>query len=271
VIPPYVDGEIDATVRTAALAYAKRRRAVFIMDPPASWTTVTNAQVGPDVLATGDLATYAAVYFPRVRQPDPTRDGLTTTVAASGSVAGIIAATDASRGVWKAPAGLDAALAGVDGLSVPLTDEEIGRLNPLGVNCLRVTPGAGVVVWGARTCAGADRLSSQWKFLPVRRLALYLEESLYRGLHWVVFEPNDEPLWSQIRLNVGAFMNNLFRQGAFQGASAREAYFVKCDKDTTTQTDRDLGVVNIDVGFAPLKPAEFVILRLQQMAGQITT
>ena len=125
------------------------------------------------------------------------------------------------------------------------------------------------MVWGARTLQGDDRLAAEWKYIPVRRLALFIEESLYRGTQWVVFEPNDEPLWAQIRLNVGAFMHNLFRQGAFQGTTPREAYFVKCDKETTTQNDINLGIVNILVGFAPLKPAEFVIIKIQQMAGQI--
>ena len=114
-----------------------------------------------------------------------------------------------------------------------------------------------------------DALASEWKYIPVRRLALHIENSLLRGLQWVVFEPNDEPLWSQIRLNIGAFMQNLFRQGAFQGKTPREAYFVKCDSETTTQNDINAGIVNIIVGFAPLKPAEFVIVKLQQMAGQV--
>jgi hypothetical protein len=179
-----------------------------------------------------------------------------------------MARTDAQRGVWKAPAGLDATLNGVPELELALTDGDIGRLNPLGVNCLRAVPAAGRVVWGARTMQGADRLASEWKYIPVRRTALFIEESLFRGTQWVVFEPNDEPLWAQIRLNVGSFLNTLFRQGAFQGATPRDAYFVKCDKETTTQADIDVGVVNIHVGFAPLKPAEFVVIRLQQMAGQ---
>jgi phage tail sheath protein FI len=150
-----------------------------------------------------------------------------------------------------------------------MTDLENGLLNPLGINCLRHFPVYGKVVWGARTLEGADGFASEWKYIPVRRTALFIEESLYRGTKWVVFEPNDEPLWAQIRLAVGAFMHNLFRQGAFQGRSPREAYFVKCDSETTTQNDINLGIVNIDVGFMPLKPAEFVVLRLQQMAGQI--
>jgi len=114
-------------------------------------------------------------------------------------------------------------------------------------------------------------LADEYKYVPVRRLALYIEESLYRGTQWVVFEPNDEPLWAQIRLNIGAFMHGLFRQGAFQGKTPRDAYFVKCDKETTTQNDIDLGIVNIVVGFAPLKPAEFVIIKIQQIAGKIET
>ena len=210
----------------------------------------------------------AAVFFPRLRQPNPLQDNQVETFAAAGAVAGVMARTDAQRGVWKAPAGLEATLNGVPDLALPLTDGDIGRLNPLGVNCLRAVPAVGRVVWGARTLQGADRLASEWKYLPVRRTALFLEESLFRGTQWVVFEPNDEPLWAQIRLNVGTFLNTLFRQGAFQGATPREAYFVKCDKETTTQADIDRGVVNIHVGFAPLKPAEFVVIRLQQLAGQ---
>jgi phage tail sheath protein FI len=173
------------------------------------------------------------------------------------------------RGVWKAPAGIEATLVGTAALTTKLTDGENGQLNPLGINCLRSFPVIGHVVWGARTLEGADRLASEWKYIPVRRLALFLEESLFRGTQWVVFEPNDEPLWAQIRLNIGAFMQNLFRQGAFAGRTPSEAYFVKCDKETTTQNDINLGIVNIVVGFAPLKPAEFVILKIQQMAGQI--
>ena len=183
--------------------------------------------------------------------------------------AGVFARTDAQRGVWKAPAGTDASLNGVRELTIRVNDLENGQLNPLGVNCLRTFPVIGNVVWGARTLRGADQLASEWKYIPVRRLALFLEESLYRGIKWVVFEPNDEPLWAQIRLNVGAFMHNLFRQGAFQGTTPRNAYFVKCDKETTTQNDIDRGIVNILVGFAPLKPAEFVIIKLEQLAGQV--
>jgi phage tail sheath protein FI len=176
-----------------------------------------------------------------------------------------------SRGVWKAPAGLDAALNGVQDLQVNLNDAENGQLNPLGINCLRSMGVNGRVVWGSRTLRGADESADEYKYVPVRRLALFLEESLYRGTQWVVFEPNDEPLWAQVRLNVGAFMQGLFRQGAFQGTAAKDAYFVKCDNQTTTQSDINLGILNIIVGFAPLKPAEFVVIKIQQMAGEIPT
>ena len=211
----------------------------------------------------------AALYFPRPQVADALDDFRARLAPPSGTIAGLYARTDATRGVWKAPAGTEAALRGVQKLETALTDAENGSLNPLAINCLRTFPVYGNVAWGARTLDGSDQQASEWKYIPIRRLALFIEESLYRGTQWVVFEPNDEPLWAQIRLNVGAFMHNLFRQGAFQGKTPRDAYFVKCDVETTTQTDRNLGIVNILVGFAPLKPAEFVIIKLQQMAGQI--
>ncbi len=210
----------------------------------------------------------AAVYFPRVSMGDPLQGNRTRPFANSGLIAGLYARTDASRGVWKAPAGIEARLRGVQALGYVLSDPENGVLNPLGLNCLRTFPVFGSVSWGARTMVGADALTSEWKYVPVRRLALFIEESLYRGTQFAVFEPNDEPLWAQIRLAVGSFMNNLFRQGAFQGSSPRDAYLVRCDSSTTTQADIDLGIVNIVVGFAPLKPAEFVVIQIQQLAGQ---
>jgi phage tail sheath protein FI len=266
VIPPYTSsGEIDSSVLTDVIAYAVERRAMMIVDPPAAWTSLANAVNGAGAFT---ASPNAAVYFPSVQESDPLQKGQVVPVAPSGAIAGVWARTDAARGVWKAPAGLEATVNGALALSVPLTDAEIGEMNPLGVNCLRTSPGAGVTVWGARTREGNDRLASQWKYLPVRRTALFLEESLYRGTQWVVFEPNDAPLWAQIRLNVGSFMTTLFRQGAFAGTTPRDAFFVKCDPETTTPTDVANGVVNIVVGFAPLRPAEFVVIVLQQMAGQ---
>ncbi len=271
-IPPYnATDDVDVALVSAASAYCDRRRAMLLVDPPSTWTTKKAARDGfvadPDQV--GTRSRNAALFFPRLRQPNPLRDGQVETFVPCGVVAGIFARTDTQRGVWKAPAGNDATLVGVPQLSVPLTDDENGELNPLGINCLRAFPVYGRVVWGSRTMRGADQLADEYKYIPVRRTALYIEESLYRGLKWVVFEPNDEPLWAQIRLNAGAFMHNLFRQGAFQGTTPRDAYFVKCDKETTTQNDINLGIVNVLVGFAPLKPAEFVIVKLQQMAGQI--
>jgi len=270
------DGSTSVPVYQGALAYCRKRRAMLIVDPPADWSsandiTKDNDKKLTDLNLTGEQARNAALYFPRVLAADPNRGGQSATFVPCGIIAGVMARTDVSRGVWKAPAGLDASLNGVQGLAVDLTNDENGLLNPLGINCLRTFPVAGTVVWGARTLRGADLLADEYKYVPVRRLALFLEESLYRGTQWVVFEPNDEPLWAQIRLNIGAFMQNLFRQGAFQGKTPREAYFVKCDKETTTQNDVDLGRVNIVVGFAPLKPAEFVIIQIQQIAGQIAT
>ena len=170
----------------------------------------------------------------------------------------------------KLPLGPRATLVGAQAMAYKLTDLENGTLNPLGVNCLRVFPVFGAIAWGARTLL-AELPDDQYKYVQFRRMALYIEESLYEGSKWIVFEPNDEPLWAQIRLNVGAFMHSLFRQGAFQGTTPKDAYFVKCDKETTTQDDINLGIVNIIVGFAPLKPAEFVVIKIQQMAGQIET
>jgi phage tail sheath protein FI len=264
-IPPYLaDGNIDSGLISEAAAYCAERRAMLIIDPPTDWTTKDAAKDGIKGVVTSKSA---ALFFPRIVKPNPLAENRLEEFAPCGVVAGVIARTDASRGVWKAPAGLDATLNGVPRLSVSLTDQETGELNPLGINCLRVRPATGPVIWGARTRQGDDRLDSEWRYISVRRLALYIEESLYRGTQWAVFEPNDESLWAQLRLNTGAFMQTLFRQGAFQGQTPQEAYLVKVDKETTTQTDIDRGIVNMIVGFAPLKPAEFVIIKIQQLAG----
>jgi phage tail sheath protein FI len=273
-IPPYLNnGNVDDQVITDAAAYCEKRRAFYIVDskPTIDWadknavkTALTGALPFPSTSSKN-----AAIFFPRIKMVNPLHDNQIEEFAACGAIAGVFARTDAQRGVWKAPAGLEATINGVPQLAVSLTDTEIGELNPLGINCLKLFPGVGHVIWGSRTLQGNDRFASEWKYLPVRRFALFLEESLYRSTQWVVFEPNDEPLWAQIRLNLGTFMHDLFRQGAFQGSSPRESYFVKCDKETTTQADISRGVVNILVGFAPLKPAEFVIIQVQQIAGQV--
>jgi phage tail sheath protein FI len=265
--PPVFGGEIANADSQVAANFCFDHRAIFLVDPPNAATRPNNA-IGPIQGKVILNKKNAAAFFPLLLASNPL-SGMIEEFVPCGAVAGVFARTDAQRGVWKAPAGIDAGLSGVSGLTYTLTDPENGLLNKEAVNCLRTFPTIGRVVWGARTMDGPDSIGSEWKYVPVRRLALYMEESLFRGLKWVVFEPNDAPLWAQIRLNVGAFMNNLFRQGAFQGASPKDAYFVRCDSSTTTQNDINLGIVNILVGFAPLKPAEFVILKIQQIAGQI--
>jgi phage tail sheath protein FI len=264
----FAEAEVGTVITTAA-AYCEERHAMLVVDTPSDVATAT--QMREWLTSTLDAVRHknAAAYFPRLEIADPLNGFRPISVGASGTIAGLWARTDAARGVWKAPAGTEASLRNVQRIVPRLTDQENGIFNPLGINCLRTFDVYGNVSWGARTLVGADQQTSEWKYVPVRRLALFLEESLFRGTKWVVFEPNDEPLWAQIRLNVGAFMHDLFRLGAFQGKTPREAYLVKCDGQTTTQTDVDHGIVNIVVGFAPLKPAEFVILRIQQLAGQI--
>lgn len=269
------DSDVPATVVSAvwgpASVYCQRRRAFLLVDPPASWTDGSGrpAVVQDTGLVNQLRATlvkdHAAVFYPRIRM---NARGLVKTLGPTGAIAGLMARTDGSRGVWKAPAGIDAGIRDIVGVNLKLTDLENGVLNKKGVNCVRVLPN-GIVNWGARTLDGDDDFGSEWKYIPIRRLALMIEESLYRGTRWAVFEPNDEPLWANLRLNIGAFMNSLFRQGAFQGSSPADAYYVRCDASTTTQNDRNLGIVNVEVGFAPLKPAEFVVIKIQQMAGQL--
>jgi len=258
------------TIYEAARQLCEDRRAFLLLDPPPNITDVDKAEAWKSSALTVQTD-HAATYFPRLKMSDPLNPKLLRLFAPSGAMAGVMARTDSNRGVWKAPAGIDASIANVYAPAVMLSDAEHGVLNPLGVNCFRKFPIYGSVAFGARTLAGADVQASEWKYIPVRRTALYILESLRRGLTWVTFEPNDEPLWGQIRLNVVAFMHGLFRQSAFQGSAPSQAYLVKCDSETTTQTDINLGVVNIVVGFAPLKPAEFVFITLRQLAGQAQT
>jgi phage tail sheath protein FI len=265
-----VPGETTPAVVSNLEGYCVKKRAFLIADcdENADFNKLSN---GPDTSLTGSNSINAALYFPWLKIPDPLQENRPRNVPPCGFVAGIYSNTDANRGVFKAPAGVDASLSGILGVTEVLTDMQNGTLNQQAINCIRTFPVYGTVVWGARTLRGNDEIGSEWKYIPVKRMALFIEESLFRGTKWVVFEPNDEPLWAQIRLNIGAFMQNLFRQGAFQGSTPKEAYFVKCDKETTTQNDINLGIVNIIVGFAPLKPAEFVVISIQQIAGEIQT
>jgi hypothetical protein len=262
-----------AQVSADAIKLCFDRRAFYLLDAPQaehnrdSVTGIMTWLDGEASLRSGN----AALYFPRMDIADPLNGFRLRAVPPSGTVAGLYARTDGNRGVWKAPAGTEASLSGVQKLEYKLTDPENGVLNPLAINCLRNFPVYGPVCWGARTLLGADQLADDYKYVPVKRLALFIEESLFRGTQWVVFEPNAAPLWAQVRLNVGAFMQNLFRQGAFFGTTPQQAYFVQCDATNNPQNTINLGILNVAVGFAPLKPAEFVVIQIQQIAGDIAS
>lgn len=246
-----VPGDPGPEVTAAAVALAEERGAICILDPPAAWSTAAQAAAGAGSPAF-PRSRNTAVYFPRIAEPGPLR-------GPAGAVAGVMARSDVVRGVWAAPAGVDAVLRGVTALDQQLGDADNALLSPLGVNCLRSFAGASPVVWGART---TDTTDPEWRYVNVRRIALFLERSIAQGSQWAGFEPNGEPLWARLRSEVGAFLDELFRGEAFAGTTARDAYFVKCDRDTTTQDDLDIGNANVVVGFAPLRPAEFVVIRI---------
>jgi len=252
----------------SASASCARRRAILLVDPDAAWADIPAASAGAEAIKIGVDTRHAAVFWPRLLIPQ-SGSALPKTVDPSGSIAGLAARTDGRFGVWTAPAGLDATIRGVVGVRRTMSDEENGVLNPKALNAIRLFP-SGVVSWGARMMAGADVTGNiDDKYIPVRRTMLFIEESLYRGLKFAVFKPNGEPLWASIRLAAGSFMNGLMRQGAFASRNKLEAYYVLCDANTTTETDRNLGIVNVIVAFAPLKPAEFVVLTVRQIAGQV--
>lgn len=238
----------------------------FVTITPASVLKPTEARnYVRNTITTSSSGGYVGLYYPWITVTDPIgTKSPTISIPPAGTIAGLYASIDSRRGVWKAPAGTEAGLAGVTSLAAQINDVKQDILNPHGVNVIRRVPGAGIVSWGARTLA----TNPEWKYVPVRRTAIMIEVSIYEGIQWAVFEPNDEPLWSSLRLSIGAFMMNLFRNGAFQGSTPDAAFFVKCDSETTTQNDIDLGKVNIHIGFAPLKPAEFVIVKISQKAGQ---
>jgi phage tail sheath protein FI len=271
-----VPGVADNGIWSEALAFCERKLAFVILDPPVQDSADGEGGLplmGDDIQgATVPKSANGALYFPYLRSTDPLT-GAAIELPPSGFVAGIYTRTDVNRGVWKAPAGLETIVNNTTGVVERgrMTDLRQGTLNPLGVNCLRDFPGIGTVVFGARTLVTDNPALEQWRYVPVRRMALFLEQTLYRNLGWVVFEPNDEPLWVAIRTTIEAFMLSLFHQGAFQGDTPSKAFQVKCDSSTTTQQDIDNGIVNIIVAFAPLKPAEFVIIKIAQLAGQTQT
>lgn len=258
-----------SSVMAPALAYVIEKRAMLFIDPLPGTDTLDEAETWLDDIAGAGLRSPNSVaYYPLLRVPDPTSAGRLREIAPSGTMAGIWARTDGETGVWKAPAGTTAALRGVPELTHVLSDPQNGVLNPQGLNALRNFDVPGNIAWGARTLMGADLLASDWKYIPVRRTALFIESSLFDGLQWAVFQPNADPLWLEIRGAVTSFMQRLFRQGAFKGTSPREAFIVRCGPDTTTQADINAGIVNVFVGFAPLQPAEFVVVSLQLQLQQ---
>ncbi len=255
---------------TSALNYCVSRRAMAILDIPTALGDVHSAQtwISQTVPSFGPGVINAASYYPELVIPDPENNAQPRKIGVSGTAAGIFAATDQSRGVWKAPAGIEAGLAGVMQLTSKLSDSDNGLINPYGLNALRTFTGYGNIVWGARTLAAGNEADQDWKYVPVRRLALFIEQSLVNGLQWAVFEPNDESLWAQMRVSVSSFMQQLFTQGAFAGMTPDTAYQVICDASTTTAADMENGIVNILVMFAPADPAEFVVISIKQMVGQ---
>jgi phage tail sheath protein FI len=257
-----VPGEIDPQTIQDLQAFCVGERAFLIVDSDPA-VPLAKLENGPNNLITGVNSINSALYFPWVNSFDPQLNA-TRAFPPSGFVAGLYAATDSARHVWKAPAGIDASLTGESGLAITLTDPQNGVLNVQAINCLRNFRVYGDVIWGSRTLRGNDEVGSEWKYVPIRRFALYLESSLYDGTQWVVFEPNDETLWGQVRLNVGAFMQGLFLQGAFAGTTPQQAYFVKCDGENNPPASVAQGIVNILVGYAPLYPAEFVVIQIQQ-------
>lgn len=258
-----------ASIYAEAALVCEKKFAFLIMDPPPNVQDTGAAQAWKTTGITFK-SRHAAAYFPNLRVDDPLEPGSIRSHPPSGALAGLYARTDGQAGVWQAPAGTDAVISGAYGPSVLLSDDEHGLLNPLGLNVIRKFPIYGTVSFGSRTIDGADAIGSEWKYIPVRRTASYILRSLSEGLRWAVHKPNGEVLWSQIRVNVTSFMQGLFRQGAFKGVSAREAYFVACDASTTTPDDINAGIVNIVIGFAPLKPAEFVVISLRQIIQSAT-
>ena len=271
-----VPGVADITVLSAALAFAERKRAFTIVDPPQQASAFPIAS-GPGtglpgiatLIPTMPVSQNGAIYFPYVKATDPV-SGMEMAVAPSGYVAGVYATTDTSRGVWKAPAGIGTPLLGPTGpvASGVMNDMQQGVLNLASINCLRSFASTGTVVYGARTLVSANPAFEQSWYVPVRRMTLFIEQTLVTNLKWVVFEPNDEPLWLAIRSSIESFLLSLFNQQALQGATPSDAFQVKCDATTTTPDDQQAGIVNIVVAVALLKPAEFVVIKIAQLAGQ---
>jgi phage tail sheath protein FI len=243
-------------ILSATFRFCEKHRALFILDPPAGINTPENIIT---FLTNNSFLchSHGALYFPRIMVSDPFGD-LPRVTAPSGSMAGVFARLDETRGVWRAPAGIEAYLNGVTDLEYQLNENEINSLNLNDINSIRFMPNHGHVCWGAHTLLSNH---PEWKYINVRRLALFIEESINQGTKWAVFEPNGEQIWSQIRQQVSSFLHTLFREGALAGSQPDQAYYVKCDDQTTSPTDIQNGVLNIEVGIAPINPANFVVLQ----------
>jgi len=207
---------------------------------------------------------YAALYYPWINVVDP-ETGLLRLIPLGGHIAGIYARSDVERGVHKAPA--NEIVRGADSTEFAVTKGQQDILNPIGINCIRAFPGRGIRVWGARTLSS----DATWKYVNVRRLFLFLEESIEEGTQWVVFEPNDEKLWARVKQTISQFLTRVWKDGALIGNTPEEAFFVKCDRTTMTQDEIDNGKLIVLIGVAPVKPAEFVIFRIAQWAGGSST
>ena len=263
-IPPLARAtDVGKATWDAAAAYAGKRRAFLIVDAPAAWASA-QAVTAASVAALVSPGANAAVYFPRLRGTDPLHGNQAAVFAPCGAVAGVYARTDQARGVWHSPAGLEANLLGFQGATVTLAEPEIAALNALDVSAIRAQPA--LAVWGARTLA-PDTVAPEYKYVAVRRLALFIEDSLDEGLRWAVSEPNTPALRARVRATVEDFVRGLWRQGALRGTKAEEAYFVRADRTTLTQQDVDQGRLVMEIGIAPVRPAEFVIFRLVIIAS----
>ena len=265
-----IPGIASPGVISQAVGYCSiRRDCVMIADSPGKTTKdtpITDPSHVADFLSNKitTKTSYGAFYYPWMLVSDPVGAGKNPTrfVPPSGFVAGMYARIDNTRGVWKAPAGTEANVIGPLDLEYSVTDSEQDILNPIGVNCIRHFPASGLIIWGARTMGTLS--DPEWRYIPVRRYAIYLEQSIYRGTQWAVFEPNDQRLWAALTANISDFMMGEFRQGALAGTTPQQAFAVKCDADLNPDSEVNAGRVNMEVKFAPLKPAEFVIIRISQ-------
>ena len=259
----YQNGTIDLetlkAVQLGLIAHCEMMgNRMAILDPPPGLSPQQVREWRQDLA--GYDSKYAALYYPWIKVFDPST-GTNGFAPPSGHMAGVWARNDASRGVHKAPA--NEVIRGAVDLQTQLTKTEQELLNPIGVNCIRSFPGRGIRVWGARTLSS----DPAWRYLNVRRLFNYLEESILVGTQWVVFEPNDDALWARVRRTVGSFLVNEWRKGALFGLTPDEAFYVRCDRETNPAESIDAGQVMCEVGIAPVKPAEFVVFRLAQISG----